>query len=123
MLDYVDQVVHPPSAILSHSALLKRKVCFMVDLNYVNRKENITFQMRSELVNWHDYDHYIFRLHLKNLFLTVNNIDRYLAFNNVLLRKLQLVGVTKIHIASKYKKIEALEMGNFVDITRQAYRK
>jgi hypothetical protein len=57
----------------------------------------------------------------ETLYLTVNLIDRYLATRNVTRKRLQLVGVTAMLIASKYEEIWAPEVRDFVYISDKAY--
>ena len=46
----------------------------------------------------------------ETLFLTTNIIDRYLAIQSVERKRLQLVGMTALLIASKYEEIWAPEV-------------
>jgi len=57
----------------------------------------------------------------ETLYLTCNLIDRYLAKRNVTRKRLQLVGVTAMLIASKYEEIWAPEVRDFVYISDKAY--
>ena len=57
----------------------------------------------------------------ETLHLTANLIDRFLASRNVSRKRLQLVGVTAMLIASKYEEIWAPEVRDFVYISDKAY--
>ena len=57
----------------------------------------------------------------ETLYLTCNIIDRYLSIRNVSRKRLQLVGVTSMLIASKYEEIWAPEVNDFVYISDKAY--
>jgi len=57
----------------------------------------------------------------ETLYLSANIIDRYLAKRNVTRKRLQLVGVTAMLIASKYEEIWAPEVRDFVYISDKAY--
>jgi hypothetical protein len=77
--------------------------------------------MRSILIDWLVEVHLKFKLMPETLYLTVNLIDRYLAKRNVTRKRLQLVGVTAMLIASKYEEIWAPEVRDFVYISDKAY--
>ena len=49
--------------------------------------------------------HYKLELLEETLFLNVNIIDRFLALENVVRKKLQLVGVTAMLLACKYEEV------------------
>lgn len=84
-------------------------------------QQDINEKMRSILIDWLVEVHLKFKLLPETLFLTVNIIDRYLAKEQVVRSKLQLVGVTSMLIASKYEEIYAPEVRDFEYITDKAY--
>lgn len=94
---------------------------FMVPPDYMDLQEDITVKMRAILVDWLVDVHQKFKLSPETLYLTVNIIDRFLAVTPVKRRKLQLVGVTAMLIASKYEEIYAPETADFVYISDKAY--
>jgi hypothetical protein len=65
--------------------------------------------------------HLKFKLMPETLFLTTNLIDWYLCVQSISRKNLQLVGVTTILLASKYKEIWASEVNDFVHISNNAY--
>jgi len=79
--------------------------------------------MRSVLLDWLVDVHYKFKLLPETLFLTVNLIDRYLEKVEINRKRLQLVGVTSMFIASKYEEIYAPEVKDFAYVTDSAYTK
>ena len=79
--------------------------------------------MRTVLVDWLIEVHLKFTLLPETLYLTVNLIDRYLALESVSRKRLQLVGVTAMLIASKYEEIYPPEIKDFVFVTDQAYNR
>lgn len=93
----------------------------MPPANYMDLQKNINEKMRSILVDWLIEVHLKFKLVPETLFLTINLIDRYLARRPCPRRKLQLVGVTCMLIASKYEEIYFPEVQDFVYITDKAY--
>lgn len=94
---------------------------FMVSPSYMDDQQDITVKMRAILVDWLVDVHQKFKLSPETLHLTVNIIDRFLAVTPVKRRKLQLVGVTAMLIASKYEEIYAPETADFVYISDKAY--
>lgn len=106
-----------------HSTFLGRETAFMVDPQYMDHQDDVTIKMRSILIDWLVDVHGKFKLRPETLFLTVNIIDRYLQAAPVLRRKLQLVGVCAMLIASKYEEIYPPEISDFVFIADRAYCK
>jgi hypothetical protein len=78
---------------------------FMPPRNYMDMQKNINIKMRAILIDWLVEVHLKFKLMPETLYLTVNFIDRYLACQPCPRRKLQLVGVTCMLLASKYEEI------------------
>ncbi|CAL5340405.1 unnamed protein product [Camellia sinensis] len=77
--------------------------------NYMDSQPEINSKMRSILIDWLTEVHRKFELMLETLYLTVNIVARYLSVNVVPRRELQLVGISSMLIACKYKEIWALE--------------
>lgn len=65
--------------------------------------------------------HYKFELMDETLFLTVNIIDRFLARQNVVRKKLQLVGVTAMLLACKYEEVTVPVVEDLILISDRAY--
>lgn len=57
----------------------------------------------------------------ETLFLTVNIIDRFLARQTVVRKKLQLVGVTAMLLACKYEEVSVPVVQDLVLISDRAY--
>lgn len=92
--------------------------------NYLKTKPGVLIpKMRTVLVDWLVEVHQQFSLLQETLYMAVAILDRYLqcAAEKVPRKKLQLVGVTAMFIASKYEEMYAPEIGDFVYITDQAY--
>ncbi|KAI0567813.1 Cyclin [Gracilaria domingensis] len=106
-----------------HSNFVHVETKFMPDPAYMTRQADITVRMRAILIDWLVDVHQKFKLEPETLHLTVNIIDRFLEVTQVVRRKLQLVGVTAMFIASKYEEIYAPEVGDFVYISDKAYTK
>ncbi|KAB5545602.1 cyclin-like protein [Coniochaeta sp. 2T2.1] len=73
--------------------------------HYMDIQADISWSMRSVLMDWLVQVHNRFTLLPETLFLTVNCIDRFLSVKIVSLSKLQLVGATAIFVAAKYEEI------------------
>merc|ERR1719474_14925 len=86
-------------------------------------KPEINGKMRAILIDWLIQVHQRFSLLQETLYLTIAILDRYLQsrFCDVKRKKLQLVGVTCMWVASKYEEMYAPEINDFVYITDSAY--
>ena len=86
-------------------------------------QSDITPKMRAVLIDWLIDVHLKFKLWGETLYLTVNIIDRFLEKVKINRKKLQLVGVTAMFIASKYEEIYAPEVKDFAYVTDSAFNK
>jgi len=86
-------------------------------------KPEINGKMRAILIDWLIQVHQRFSLLQETLYLTVAILDRYLSHRcgDIKRKKLQLVGVSCMWIASKYEEMYAPEINDFVYITDNAY--
>lgn len=57
----------------------------------------------------------------ETLYLTVNLIDRFLAINPIVRKKLQLVGVTAMLLACKYEEVQVPVVEDLILISDRAY--
>ncbi|KAF3446895.1 hypothetical protein FNV43_RR12075 [Rhamnella rubrinervis] len=89
--------------------------------NYMARQSDINDKMRGILIDWLIEVHYKFELMDETLYLTVNLIDRFLAVQPVLRKKLQLVGVTAMLLASKYEEVSVPVVEDLILISDKAY--
>lgn len=103
--------------------LYKTETRLLPEPDYMENQEDISYKMRSILIDWLVDVHQKFKLCPDTLFLTVNVVDRFLSKQQVRRSKLQLVGVTSMLIASKYHEIYAPETSDFVYISDHAYTK
>ncbi|KAL3619801.1 Cyclin-B2-4 [Castilleja foliolosa] len=92
-----------------------------VSPNYMANQSDINERMRGILIDWLIEVHYKFELMDETLYLTVNIIDRFLAVQPVLRKKLQLVGVTALLLACKYEEVSVPVVDDFIFITDKAY--
>ena len=70
---------------------------------------------------WTFQVHDKFDLMHETLFLTVNLIDRFLAKQTVVRKKLQLVGLVAMLLACKYEEVSVPVVGDLILISDKAY--
>lgn len=90
---------------------------------YIVRQEDINDKMRAILIDWLVEVHLKFKLKPETLYLTVNILDRYLEKEPVSRKKLQLLGVTALLLASKYEEIYPPEVRDLVYVCDRAYNR
>ncbi|XP_012164882.1 cyclin-A2 [Bombus terrestris] len=90
---------------------------------YMKKQPDITYSMRSILVDWLVEVAEEYRLQTETLYLAVSYIDRFLSYMSVVRAKLQLVGTAAMFIAAKYEEIYPPDVGEFVYITDDTYTK
>ena len=88
---------------------------------YMENQPRLTERMRSILVDWLVDVHVEFKLVPETLYLTINLIDRYLERRVIARKKLQLVGVTCLLIASKYEEVHPVDLQDLVPISERVY--
>eukprot|EP00933_Yihiella_yeosuensis_P005616 TRINITY_DN110166_c0_g1_i1.p1 TRINITY_DN110166_c0_g1~~TRINITY_DN110166_c0_g1_i1.p1 ORF type:complete len:514 (-),score=89.25 TRINITY_DN110166_c0_g1_i1:250-1791(-) len=107
-----------------YDALFANEAEFLPLATYLDAHPEINSKMRAILVDWLVEVHTKYQLRAQTLFLAVNMIDRYLSSGTqVLRRKLQLVGVAAMFIASKFEEIDPPHIHKFVYIADNAYTK
>ncbi|KAK6264040.1 hypothetical protein SCA6_019474 [Theobroma cacao] len=89
--------------------------------NYMALQCDIKERMRGILIDWLIEVHYKFELMEETLYLTVNLIDRFLAIQQVVRKKLQLVGVTAMLLACKYEEVSVPVVEDLILISDKAY--
>ncbi|XP_033210737.1 uncharacterized protein LOC117168907 [Belonocnema kinseyi] len=106
-----------------YSYLRKLEAEFPIKKGFLSGQE-VTPKMRCVLVDWLVEVHQQFRLMQETLYLTISIIDRFLqSFRSIDRKRLQLVGVTAMFIASKYEEMYSPDISDFVYITDNAYSK
>ncbi|XP_076927401.1 G2/mitotic-specific cyclin-1-like isoform X2 [Bidens hawaiensis] len=94
----------------------------MVSPSYmVAQQSDINEKMRAILIDWLIEVHHKFDLQHETLFLTVNLIDRFLAKQNVVRKKLQLVGLVAMLLACKYEEVSVPVVDDLIFISDKAY--
>ncbi|XP_051123491.1 cyclin-B2-3-like isoform X2 [Andrographis paniculata] len=89
--------------------------------DYMLKQFDINERMRGILIDWLIEVHYKFELMEETLYLTVNLIDRFLAVQTVVRKKLQLVGITALLLACKYEEVSVPVVEDLILITDRAY--
>lgn len=84
-----------------------------VNYNYMVYQQELTWRMRTILVDWLIDVHWQLSLHPETLFLTVDLVDRFLSVRTVSKNKLQLVGVTALMVAAKYEEVDCPQFSTF----------
>jgi len=112
--EYVPQIV---------ATLFAEEAIHMPAANYMELQTDINGKMRAILIDWLCEVHMKYRLRHETLFLAVNLIDRFLATAPVARRRLQLIGVVGMFVASKFEEIDPPRVNDFVYITDNTYTK
>ncbi|KAL3630171.1 hypothetical protein CASFOL_023155 [Castilleja foliolosa] len=92
-----------------------------VSPGYMAQQFDINERMRAILIDWLIEVHHKFELRDETLFLTVNLIDRFLAKQSVVRKKLQLVGLVAMLLACKYEEVSVPVVEDLVFISDKAY--
>ncbi|KAF8026807.1 hypothetical protein BT93_F3326 [Corymbia citriodora subsp. variegata] len=97
--------------------LLRRPCCNFMD----TVQKDITQSMRGILIDWLVEVSEEYKLYPETLYLTVYLIDWFLSQNYIERRRLQLLGITCMLIASKFEEICAPRVEHFCFITDNTY--
>lgn len=93
----------------------------MPDPTYMTNQKELTWKMRTILVDWLIEVQWKLKLLPETLFLSVNIIDRFLSRRAVSLVKLQLVGLSATLLASKFEEVLSPSIANFVYLSDNSY--
>ncbi|GFQ01533.1 putative cyclin-a3-1 [Phtheirospermum japonicum] len=86
-------------------------------------QKDVTANMRGVLIDWLVEVAEEYKLHSDTLYLTVSYMDRFLSMSAINRKRLQLLGVSSMLIASKYEEISPPHVEDFCDITDNTYNK
>jgi len=112
--DYADEI-------FAHAR--ERELEYLPKCNYMEKQTDISFPMRSILVDWLIEVSEEFELETETTYLACNYVDRFLSYMSVQRAKLQLVGTASMFIASKYEEIYPKDLAKWVYITDDTYNK
>ncbi|MED6223736.1 G2/mitotic-specific cyclin-2 [Stylosanthes scabra] len=104
-----------------HEHYRKLEILNCISPDYMAQQFDINERMRSILVDWLIEVHDKFNLMQETLFLTINLIDRFLAKQSVVRKKLQLVGLVAMLLACKYEEVSVPVVGDLILISDKAY--
>ncbi|KAF4371109.1 hypothetical protein F8388_020836 [Cannabis sativa] len=92
--------------------------------NYLEKvQKDVSANMRGVLVDWLVEVAEEYKLGSETLYLSISYIDRYLSLNTIARKRLQLLGVSSLLIASKYEEINPPNVEDFCYITDNTYTK
>ncbi|XP_020248148.1 G2/mitotic-specific cyclin-2-like [Asparagus officinalis] len=114
VVEYVDDI---------YNYYKRVEVSGCVSSDYMSNQFDINEKMRAILIDWLIEVHYKFELMDETLYLTVNIIDRFLARQSVIRKKLQLVGVTAMLLACKYEEVSVPVVEDLILISDRAYKR
>jgi hypothetical protein len=86
------------------------------DSNYMTDQNELTWTMRTTLVDWLIEVHDHFQLLPETLYLAINILDRFLSVSSVSLAEFQLVGITTLFIASKYEEVVCPSVNSLIHL-------
>jgi len=89
--------------------------------NYMESQTDVTWKMRSTVINWLVEVHFKYKLLAETLFLCVNILDRFLAEKAITKDKLQLVASASMLIAAKFEEIYTPNIQEFLFLCGDAY--
>ncbi|CAK9180340.1 unnamed protein product [Ilex paraguariensis] len=112
VVEYIDDI---------NAHYMKAESSSCVSPNYMAQQFDINERMRAILIDWLIEVHYKFELMDETLYLTINLIDRFLAVQPVVRKKLQLVGVTAMLLACKYEEVYVPVVEDLILISDKAY--
>ncbi|KAF3628710.1 Cyclin-B2-3 [Capsicum annuum] len=112
VVEYIDDI---------YAYYKKAEIVGCVPPNYMEQQFDINERMRGILIDWLIEVHYKFELMEETLYLTVNLIDRFLAVQSVIRKKLQLVGITALLLSCKYEEVSVPVVEDLILISDKAY--
>ncbi|PHU07423.1 hypothetical protein BC332_23912 [Capsicum chinense] len=112
VLEYIDDI---------YAYNKKVEITGCVPPNYMEQQFDINERIRDILIDWIIEVDYKFKLMEETLYLTTNLIDRFLAIQLVIRKKLQLVGITALLLACKYEEVFIPVVEDLILISDKAY--
>ncbi|KAF5302546.1 hypothetical protein FQR65_LT00918 [Abscondita terminalis] len=89
--------------------------------NYMVKQKQLTFEMRSVLIDWLVAVAHEFGIQEQTIYLSVNYIDRFLCAMSVVREKFQLLGATAMMLAIKVEEVELMDAEEWSHLTGEAY--
>ncbi|KAJ1726858.1 B-type cyclin [Coemansia biformis] len=97
------------------------EVRLMPDDQYIARQPALSWSTRAVLVEWLVQVHQRFDLLPETLYLCFNFIDRFLSIKEIMINKLQLVGVVCLLLAAKYEEMFVPSIEDIVFMVENNY--
>lgn len=91
------------------------------DIVFTFQEKNITFEMRSLLVDWLVSCCEKLSLSDDTFYLCVYFVDRFLSGRDISTDKLQLVGITALVIAAKYEEVVCPDLSSFILLSDRSF--
>ena len=105
--------------------LIEEKKCYdskIIDCYYLmNKKNKITPEMRTMVIDWMLEVHQIFNFKEKSLFIAVQLLDRFLSKNKIKLADFQIIAISCINIASKHEEVEYPILDNYITVSGDCF--
>jgi len=92
-----------------------------IDRDYMRNQPDLKHFMRAVLIDWMIQACGKFKLADDTLYYAVHYIDRYLSFKKINRMSLQLVGISALHLASKFEEVTVPRMVDLCYITEDSY--
>ncbi len=115
----VAMVAEYSEEIFSYMRQLEEKM--RPDPLYMDKQDELEWEMRSILVDWLVQVHLRFNLLPETLFLAINYVDRFLSKRRVSLSKFQLVGAVALFTAAKVEEINCPSIEEIAFMVDHAY--
>jgi hypothetical protein len=94
--------------------LLEKDASRVINPNYIDQQSELSWSMRSILIDWIVQVSFKFNLLPETLFLSINYLDTFLSLKPISVQKFQLVGVTCLMVASKFEEIYPPKMKEWI---------
>eukprot|EP01059_Diplonema_ambulator_P025256 TRINITY_DN42282_c0_g1_i1.p1 TRINITY_DN42282_c0_g1~~TRINITY_DN42282_c0_g1_i1.p1 ORF type:complete len:331 (+),score=120.83 TRINITY_DN42282_c0_g1_i1:50-1042(+) len=110
--DYVDDI-------MEH--YMKTESLLLPPTTYMSTQPELTPEMRAVCLDWIIECAARFKMAPETLFLTANVLDRFLAIKPIQRKRMQLVSMVSLIIASKYEEIYPPSIKEFIHISADAF--
>eukprot|EP00659_Diplonema_papillatum_P012333 gene12333-19066_t len=110
--EYVDDI---------YEHFLKTESLLLPATDYMTKQPELTPEMRAVCLDWIIECANRFKMSPETLFLTVNVLDRFLAVKPIQRKRMQLVTMVSLIIASKYEEIYPPRIVDFRRISAEAF--
>ena len=111
--DYIDDILI--------NLIEEEKNQIYINPNYFELQYEINPNMRSILIDWIINVNFQFKFKEETLYSAIYIIDAFLSKKNIKQKKLQLLGVSSLLIASKLNEIFLRRISDFSEITNKTY--